>query len=163
MRKVVVWMMMLMLMLTMASCGEKKTELEKERDEIAKLVEEHNAQTTEQGKWLGDHFVMSIDGESVLVDDYNDYVGTIDTQAKTITLKKAASGDKDVTFDYQIISGQLVMTTEAEDNRLGYHDTYSLNRAYPPALQQRIDEYNQKYEAEQSKIEEETTEEEEKE
>lgn len=154
MKRYAITLFIVMLILATASCGEQKTELEKEREDISKAIEEFNAQTTEQGDWTCTFFDMAIDEDKVLINDYYDYVGSINTNDKTITIPGASSDKKgDLVFEYQIISGQLVLTTNDEKNSLGSRSTYSLDRVPPPELQMRINEYTQKINAQNSETE----------
>lgn len=136
MKKLITLTMAMMLMLT--ACGAGAGAQEKAQNTKSKLFPTKSIEGTwvddTEIKYPGEGMTITIDGDDVLVEDFNkSYVGYIDRSDSTLTIENAQRNSEfetvgDAVYTYQIIGDKLVLKADNDDTALGWTTTWSFTK-----------------------------------
>lgn len=139
MKKLITLTIAMMLLLT--ACGSGASTQQTDTGSTDSTVSKLFTSDSIEGEWSdGWGTLITIEGDTALIEHMGDYLGSVDTDAKTITIKDGAHNNDyettgDATFSYQLINDKLVLDQiDGDDyNILGLDKTYSYTRYEPEA------------------------------
>lgn len=127
MKKLIVTMLMLMLMLT--SCGGQTSD-----SSSSSSGSDAKAEESIDGKWKStenedDPYYLYIEGDTAVMDFYGEtYKGRVSTTYNTISFDDGEKFDATI-FDYELVSGALVLTIDPAINEGREEASYTYVKA----------------------------------
>lgn len=127
---------LLVLVFCFSACSQQAQTSEEPQEEQS-VTAQKSADVTLDGYWSDGDRLLTIEGDKILIEFWGDsYVGTVDTDAKTITfhntdLDNDSNVVGDTVYSYDFIGGNLVLTTESEHNRISWDETLTF-KSYDP-------------------------------
>ena len=136
MKKIITLILVVVMVLSLASCGGKNTDSTDGTSEGTDNDASYSEENTDSidSKWEGtdngDSYYVYIEDGRALMEFFEDtYTGVVDEENKTITFTYTRDGEtKETILDYETIGGKLVLTRDSEKNPGMTSDVYSYTR-----------------------------------